>query len=66
MPHMQTYDETCHRAKTHNLLQVQVGKAELLEVAPMQFLSELGVVPPALHKNKEGQVKGNVFYKLNK
>ncbi len=45
---------------------LQVGKNELLEVAPMQFLAELGVVPQTAGVKKEGNIKGNLFYKLNK
>ena len=39
---------------------------ELLEVAPTQFLADLGVIPPTQNKNKEGAVKATLFYKLNK
>ena len=48
------------------LLHLQVSKTELLQVAPPDFLVELGVVPQGVNKTKEGQVRGNVFYKITK
>lgn len=45
---------------------LQVSKTELLQVASTDFLAELGVVTQQQSKNKEGIVRGNVFFKITK
>ncbi|KAL0019528.1 hypothetical protein WJX77_005771 [Trebouxia sp. C0004] len=45
-----------------------VGKSELLEVAPVHFLAELGVVPQTSNAkmDRTNRLKADLFYKLNK
>jgi len=47
---------------------LQVGKSELLEVAPVHFLAELGVVPQTSNAktDRTNRLKADLFYKLNK
>lgn len=60
----------CHNYPVRNHIKgkclLQTGKNDLLEVAPVHFLAELGVVPQTTARKPEAKAKADLFYKLNK